>query len=1102
MQLSPPSQTPPPRHCPICRATLPPALPFCAVCGAELEKGSTRTEEELRGVLYLLSELKRWESSRRITEEQAEHLRRVYERRRDQLRRKLSDREGERASQTTDTTPAEELPFPRTAQAPAPELKTAPPRPPQTERVQDGGQPRAFPTQPRSSIPGQGGVPHQAPTPPTPQTFQRPPQRPLLERLADPRTLRLLLYTGAGMLVVGVVIWLRDLLYLKLQEPVVQAWLLFLGTAGFTASGWYTILRTRQRWTGRALTLAGSLLVPVNFWFLVRSGLIENHGRAWVVCVFCALLYASTAAALRERLYVYLACAATVATLWTLVLRDAERAIGLYPLSLMAASLVFLHLSRLFTQTNGERAEATEEDESAGERHQPWIDLRSYELWGAPLARSALAGAALSVIFYLPLRLLPDAASFYNRAPLWRSNAYDPGVALSLLAAGAYVLWFAGRYIYSRWGAAFYTLSLLTLFLATWAACDGFRLLPESMVLALALPTLLSALVARLSSRDALSQPLRHASLVMCSLLAIACVSVLFSAETFTLTESACFASVAAAFALLSGERFSTQIEQTALALFSALYFSAGYFVALASTTLKSETIITTLCVLWPLALFGVAELATKLRREEQLATPFTRVADAQVLLLLLWGSLLALLLHLMEGGVSRPSALVALSGVLLYSLWRIARGRSLYCAMLGTMAALSMTAAILDALKNYGLWPKAWPIAVGPILFAFALDKAAARMVSTRSVDERIAWQPLMAGVRLVLDLAVVACAMLWLITALASVGTVGYAAPSVLLLALLYWAERAASLRQGWIVRVGSAHLGAFLLTLLIALRVAPEWINLLFVLTIFTTFFALSRYARNSAWLSAPLREAAMTALGLSLLFALVQAGPHLQAGDARLLAPSMTAGAIALLAFVASIFSRGRESVLYFRAGLWVSVVALMLVSMRAGFDPLADVEVYTTPVAVLILIIAYLSHRRAWAEYDRDVGALLWVGSLLLCVPLLLRSLEFRLLLDESAPWRDLAVLMASLALVLYGAVGRMRAPVLAGSITLIVELVVLTLTSVDWLQVPIKYYLITVGALLFVTFGALEYRREQFLLMHKRFQERRDYMRQQFGGWR
>jgi hypothetical protein len=55
---------------------------------------------------------------------------------------------------------------------------------------------------------------------------------------------------------------------------------------------------------------------------------------------------------------------------------------------------------------------------------------------------------------------------------------------------------------------------------------------------------------------------------------------------------------------------------------------------------------------------------------------------------------------------------------------------------------------------------------------------------------------------------------------------------------------------------------------------------------------------------------------------------------------------------------------------------------------------------------------------------------------------------------------------------------------------------------VDWLQVPLKYYLITVGALLLLIFGMLEYRREQFLSLRKRFQERRDSMREQFGGWR
>src|SRR4030095_1442388 len=121
-----------------------------------------------------------------------------------------------------------------------------------------------------------------SPVAPLPHDFprreRRSPRRPLLETLADPQTIRLLLYTGAAMLVVGVVIWLRDVLYLKLQEPIVQAALLAIGTLPATVACWFTILRTRLRLTGRALTLVGSLLVPVNFWFLVRSGLVQNSG--------------------------------------------------------------------------------------------------------------------------------------------------------------------------------------------------------------------------------------------------------------------------------------------------------------------------------------------------------------------------------------------------------------------------------------------------------------------------------------------------------------------------------------------------------------------------------------------------------------------------------------------------------------------------------------------------------------------------------------------------------------------------------------------------------------------------------------------------------
>jgi hypothetical protein len=1087
-------------HCPICRASLNAALPFCPVCGAQLNGDYAREEEELRGVLYLLSELAGWESAGRIAAHEAAGLRAIYEQRRDLLRDELASRRGEKPEQAQEKDYARStVTPPEAAQAERPESGAEQPSTPagNDHATQRESEFVAFPRKPSQ----RADAPFQPQPPVAPE-----PQRTLLERLAEPRTLRLLLYMGSGMLVVGIIIWLRDLLYLKLQEPIVQAGLLATATAALIASGWYTILRTRQRWTGRALTIAGSLLVPVNFWFLVRSGLIENHGRAWVVCAVCALLYAQTAAILRERLYVYMAAVASVAILWALILRDAPQAFGLYALSLMTASLVFIHISRLFPAKDEEaQGEADKDDEA--ERLRSSAGRWSRELWSVPLARTALVFTTLGVFIYLPLRLAPNAPSFYESIFRLRSGTYDAGVALLILAAGAYVLWFAGRYVYPAWSVVLHTAGALLFFLSVLLVCDGFRLQPQSVVLALALVTFFVALVARTARERALSEPLHHASLAAVIIVGIASVSIALSSSGVTFTHSAGLALVGASFAALSSPRFGLQIEQSALGLFAALYFSGGYYTAVASASLESETLNTLLVAIWPTALFLAAEASTRLRRETQLAAPFMHVADVLAALMLSFSALMALIIHLEGGGGSRPVAILALGGALLYGALRTARSRSVYGAALAALAAIIMAPTIVDALQKRGLWPETWPIAA--VTIGFLLERAGARIFHAGGVTTAGEGGPAsghakspMTAIRIVLDAAVVVCALLWLITALTRMDTGGFGAPSVLLLALLYWVERAMMMRGSWHVRLASAHAGAFLIALLIALRVDADWLLLLFTLTIFPFFFILSRSPRSPEWLRAPLSQSAVAALALSLLMALMQAVPHLQAGDPRLLSPSLTTAAVALLSFAASIFSRGRASVLYFRTGLWVSVVALMLVSLRAGFDPISDLEIYTTPVALLLLIIAYLSHRRAWQEYDSDVGLLLWMGSLLLSVPLLARSLEFRVLLDSPAPWHDVAVLAASLGLILYGVVGRMRAPVIVGSVSLATELAVLTLTSVDWLQVPLKYYLITVGALLLLIFGTLEYRREQFLLMRKRFQERRDSMRQQFGGWR
>ncbi len=78
----------------------------------------------------------------------------------------------------------------------------------------------------------------------------------------------------------------------------------------------------------------------------------------------------------------------------------------------------------------------------------------------------------------------------------------------------------------------------------------------------------------------------------------------------------------------------------------------------------------------------------------------------------------------------------------------------------------------------------------------------------------------------------------------------------------------------------------------------------------------------------------------------------------------------------------------------------------------------------------------------------------------------------------------------------------MRAPVAVGAASLLAELSVLTLTSVDWAQVPLKIYLVTMGALIVFVCWCLEFRREQLLLVRKRISESRTIARERLGEWR
>ncbi|HEY0005376.1 MAG TPA: zinc ribbon domain-containing protein [Pyrinomonadaceae bacterium] len=1078
-------------ECPACRATYPTGAAFCTNCGARLEETPA---EILRAINFLLSELSSWETAGIINTEQAADLRESYEHRRELLKQQLAPVSGAKQSTRPQTEP-------QPASQPAQQVITPPPL---ASAVNHG------PAAGSSTGPATGRFEDAG--------DKRTPRR-LVETLTDPHNLRLMLYTGAAMIVVSVILWLRDVLYLKLQEPMVQAGLLATATAAFTASGWYAILRTRQRLTGRALTLIGSLLVPINFWFLVRSGLITDNGRAWLVCALCAILYALTALLLREKLYVYLASGATLATGWSIVFRLDRTAFGLYALVSMLISLAFLHLSEIFPRSQDkplqieDEASATEEDAASAvnsssqtgfDRSSQRAGLWSYDLWGVQLVRVGLAAATLSAFFYLPLRL-GSSPSLYEGIFRLRASTYDASIAALLLTAWAYALWFTGRFIYTNRRVALYTLALLALCWTELLTLDGFRVEGFAQLLALTATTLALAAAARLTRGDEYPRALHTASMIASLLLVPALFGGLLDGVVYRASQAASFAFLAASFAVLSTPRFCQRVVQVALSYLSAALASIAFLVALGSTSLKTETGFA-LCAVWPFALYALARGLRSRRSELHLAAPFVRVADAEFLLNLCWSTMVALFLHLAEAGAEswRASMFFVLAAAILYGLLRTRAEASALGAGLGAVAALVLTAAGGDALKHFGLLPKAWPVATLTLCAAFLIQRARALWLPANSASALNTAGLPETVVRLLADMAALLSALLWFLHAIYFMESGGLSAAFVLLLALLYWTERTARLKSAWTTRFAFIHAGAFFISILIALRVEANWFVFSFALLMPPLLFALGVYAqkRGALWLATEAWNASALAAALSFITACFQSAPHLRAGDALLLAPCLTLAAIALEAFIASFISAGPARVSYFRAGLLSAVAAFSLACLRAGFDPLADVEVYTSPVAIALLLIAYLSVQREWEEYERDTGLLLWSGSLLLCVPLLLHSLEFRLVLDVPAPWRDLGVLFASLALALSGVLGRARAPVLVGLTTLVLELLVLALTTVDWLQVPLKVYLITVGSLLALIGWMLEFRREQLIQMRDRFKARRELARRRLGQWR
>lgn len=191
--------------------------------------------------------------------------------------------------------------------------------------------------------------------PPPPPRQPPAPRRSLLEIFLDPRSIQWLLGTGGALFVIGLVIllWVNEIL-----TPPRMAITMGIANAAVLLGGWAMILRTKYRFTGKAITLLACFVMPLNLWYYHAQGLITVADHLWLPALVISGLYAVSAYVLKDELFVYILMGGVTMT-GLLMLAAIEPSpqyfweIASPTTFLVVLGLIAIHVERVFVPEGG-----------------------------------------------------------------------------------------------------------------------------------------------------------------------------------------------------------------------------------------------------------------------------------------------------------------------------------------------------------------------------------------------------------------------------------------------------------------------------------------------------------------------------------------------------------------------------------------------------------------------------------------------------------------------------------------------------------------------------------------------------------------------------
>ncbi|MEZ6095555.1 MAG: hypothetical protein R3C03_15220 [Pirellulaceae bacterium] len=179
----------------------------------------------------------------------------------------------------------------------------------------------------------------------------------LFERVLSPRSIQRMMWSGATLGVLGVVVWLWSIGIF--ENALLVAVLLGSANVALIAAGVVVARNSRHVFSGKALAFLGSLLLPLNLWFYNSQGLIEinDGGHLWLPAVVCCLIYAIVARTVRDSRFVYTIAMGVVLT-GLLFMADLSigRLFHVLPTAtfLAVTGALFVCVDRLFPKVGGD----------------------------------------------------------------------------------------------------------------------------------------------------------------------------------------------------------------------------------------------------------------------------------------------------------------------------------------------------------------------------------------------------------------------------------------------------------------------------------------------------------------------------------------------------------------------------------------------------------------------------------------------------------------------------------------------------------------------------------------------------------------------------